>query len=119
LGDRLRALGDREALGLAACEAVREALGAHRALLLLRHASGGMTIRARSGAQDASGEEVARALGREVVDKVMAEGKAVALDTAGGLVVAAPLYGPGDEAPTGLVHADQPVSGRAAWDALD
>jgi DNA-binding NtrC family response regulator len=119
LGDRLRELGDREALGQAACEAVREALAAERACLLLRDATAGMAIRATSGAQGGSSDEVARALGREVVDKVMAEGKAVALDTAGGPAVATPLYGPGDEAPIGLVYADRPSPAREAWDALD
>jgi DNA-binding NtrC family response regulator len=120
LGDRLRELGDREALGQAACEAVREALAAERAFLLLRDATEGMAIRATSGAHgETSSHEVARALGREVVDKVMAEGKAVALDTAGGPAVATPLYGSGDEAPIGLVYADGRGPGREPWDALD
>jgi DNA-binding NtrC family response regulator len=122
LGDRLRALGDREALGRAACEAMRAALAAGRASLLLRDPAGRMAIRAASQAAQgggASSEEVLLALGREVIDKVMAEGKAVALDTAGGPAVAAPLYGPGDEAPIGLVFTDQPAAGHGAWDALD
>jgi DNA-binding NtrC family response regulator len=122
LGDRLRGLEDRAALGRAACEAVREALGAERACLLLRDAGGRMAIRAISEAhqgRSADGDAVAQALGREVVDKVMAEGKAVALDTAHGPAVASPLYGAVDEAPIGLAYADQPSQGRAAWDALD
>ena len=118
LGDRLRAHGDREAQGRAACEAVREALAAQRAFLLLRDPGAGMVVQAVSNASG-EGVEVSAVLGREGVDKVMAEGKAVALDTAGGPAVATPLYGPGDEAPIGLVYADQPVSGRTAWDALD
>jgi DNA-binding NtrC family response regulator len=122
LGDRLRGLDDRAALGQAACEAVREALAAERACLLLRDAAGRMALRATSEAhqgQGAGSDSVALALGREVVDKVMAEGKAVALDTAHGPAVAAPLYGAADEAPIGLAYADQPSQGRGAWDALD
>ena len=116
LGDGLRMLDEREELGRASCAAGLTALAADRVFLLLRDTSGRMSPSAAAISPD-DPEGAHLALPREVVDKVMAEGKAIAMDVAPRAAVAAPLFGPGGEAPIGLIYADRRAG--LAWDHID
>jgi transcriptional regulator with GAF, ATPase, and Fis domain len=118
LGDELRALGDRDALGRACCDAALSALAATRAFVLVRDAGGRLApIAASVQGGDPAGAQLS--IGRELHDKVMAEGKAVAVDggeaAAPRAALAAPLV-PADRC-VGLLYVDR--AGGAAWDGLD
>jgi len=118
LGNSLGAASDQPSLGRASCQAALLALAADRAFLLLRDNGGRMTPTAAAVSQNASGG-TQLSLSREVTDKVVADGKAIALepddsDRAG---VAAPLVSFPDERVIGMLYADR--LGAEAWDQVD
>ena len=119
LGQRLRDIESSAELGPAACEAARAALAADRALLFVRDAGGRVSPAASALAQQGGDAQVA--LPRDVMDKVLAESKAIAVDGLHGnrTGMMAPLFGPGG-APAGLLYADRAATaGGAAWDEVD
>jgi transcriptional regulator with GAF, ATPase, and Fis domain len=119
-GDNLGAVTDRAALGRAACEAALQALAADRAFLVIRDASGRMTPTAAAvNPSDTEGAQLA--LPREVIDKVVSDNKAIAIDRGDGagdrVAVAAPLTSPSEKAPIGLLYADRRAGN--VWDRVD
>jgi DNA-binding NtrC family response regulator len=119
LGDTLRESDDRDALLRAACDAALSALVAERAFVLVRDAAGRMSPAAASVSPgDPDGTQLA--LPREVLDKVIAQGKAIAVDTSPGgrsrSAVAAPLAGPGGTT-SGVLYADR--RSGPPWDQVD
>jgi DNA-binding NtrC family response regulator/pSer/pThr/pTyr-binding forkhead associated (FHA) protein len=122
LGDGLRRAADRPLAARVSAEAFREALDADRAFIVLRDAAfrlSPMSSSSREG--DAAGTQLA--LGRDVLDKVVREGKSLVLGAAaagGRPALAAPLPAPeGGDAP-GLLWADRGASvGRTDWDEGD
>ncbi|MEM9490283.1 MAG: sigma-54 dependent transcriptional regulator, partial [Myxococcota bacterium] len=119
LGDGMRAVDSREELGKSACEAALSGLSAQRSFLLLRDAAGRMNPVAAARSAKAGGG-AGLSLPHEVIEKVLAEGKAITLDTAGGPAVAAPVFGAlagsANEVPIGLLYADRTVG--ASWDRV-
>jgi DNA-binding NtrC family response regulator len=119
LGDRLRELEDGATAARATCDATLHALGAERALLLLREA-GGRLAAAAAAVRTGDGAGAQLSLPPELVAKVLDEGKAVAavLPEAGQhrAALAAPLTGRGGQA-RGLLFADR--SGVVEWEELD
>ncbi|ACY17084.1 sigma-54-dependent Fis family transcriptional regulator [Haliangium ochraceum] len=118
LGDELRHLDDRAQLDRVACAAVRDALAAERAYLLVPDGAGRLQVRAVAGV-GADAQRPAPALAHSFLDKVVREGKAVALEDGGVAAVAAPLFGAGHEAPVALVYAERGEAGRASFDTVD
>jgi DNA-binding NtrC family response regulator len=116
LGQRLRDIEASADLGPAACEAARAALAADRALLFLRDASG----RVAPVASAQNGGDAQVALPREVLDKVMAESKAIAVEGLAGdrVGMLAPLFGAGGS-PAGLLYCDRGPGAASAWDEVD
>ncbi|HUH04349.1 MAG TPA: sigma 54-interacting transcriptional regulator [Kofleriaceae bacterium] len=115
MADALRDAADRDALGRAVCESARATLAADRAFLLFRDAGGRMSPSSAAVAPgDAEGSQLS--LPREVIDKVVSEAKAIALDGGHGgrVALAAPIHGVSGDAPVGLLYAD-----RAAAHAFD
>ncbi len=135
LGDRLRQLDQREAVWQASCDSAREALGAERACVLIRDAAGRIIPRAGTvgdSAERSTQSDIATlSLDPELIAKVMAEDKAVALDLDASPAVAVPLYGAVGDAPVGLLYVDRPLrrplqrpqprtpGSAPAWDQLD
>jgi MoxR-like ATPase len=121
LGEGLRGAADAAGVARAACEAVREALSAHRALLLLRDETAALsTIGASVDGRDALGDRLCVA--RPVLDKLMLDRKAVAIEVAEGsrLSLAVPIDR-GEAEAAGILYADRPAGaeGAPAWDELD
>jgi len=123
LGDTLRDASDRETLGRAACESTRNALAADRAFVLLRDTAGRM-VPSAAAVPPGDTEGTQLSLTREVIDKVLSDGNAIALgagDSADGRrersALAAPLFGFPEEGFKGLLYADR-VSGPE-WDQVD
>jgi len=118
LGDRLRgeAGGGREAVARAACDSALAALAADRAMLVGRE--GGRIV--PLGAAAIAGETTQLALPRDVVDKVLSEGKAIVVDASAGgaarTAIAVPVLGAGGEL-TALLWVER--RGTAAWDTLE
>ena len=108
LGDRLRAADDATAVGRAACEAALAALAGDRAFLLGRDAGSRMAPQSAAVAPgDPEGTQLS--LAREVIEKVVSEGKAIALDAGAGqrVALAAPLSGAGSDAVSGILYVDR------------
>jgi DNA-binding NtrC family response regulator len=107
LGHRLRGVTDAGDLGRAACDAAQSALAADRTFLLVRDAGNRMTPTAAAIApHDTAGSQLS--LPREVIDKVVSEGKAIAIGGDGQRVaLAAPITAGSDDAATGLIYADR------------
>ncbi len=123
LGATFADVKDRDSLAHAACQATRTALAADRAFVLFRDTGGRMSPSAAAvGAGDPEGSQLS--LTREMIDKVLSEGKAIAVE--GGQqsagpgrrnAVAAPLVGFPDAALNGLLYADR--KSGPAWDQVD
>jgi DNA-binding NtrC family response regulator len=108
MANALRDAGDRDALGRAVCESTQATLAADRAFLLFRDAGARMSPSAAAVApSDPEGSQLA--LPREVIDKVVSEAKAIALDGGHGgrVALAAPIHGMGEDAPIGMLYADR------------
>jgi DNA-binding NtrC family response regulator len=116
LGEALRGAADREALGRSTCQAVLAALHADRVFMCTRDAGGRMSPSAAAVAPD-DPDGVQLALPREALEKVAAQGKAIALDHGGGArsALAAPLLD-GDGNLGGILWADRR---GAMWDQID
>jgi DNA-binding NtrC family response regulator len=112
LGDRLRveASGGRDAVARVACDSALAALAADRAVLVVRD-GGRMTPLAGASA---AGEAPQLTLPREVVDKVLAESKAVTVEPASGGGARAGLAVP--VADVALLWVERRAGG---WDHLD
>ncbi len=140
LGAGFADVKDREALSQAACQATLSALAADRAFVTFPDHSGRMVpIAAAVVPGDPEGTQLS--LPREVLDKVVAEGKAIALGAGAGAgnaaqpgstwgqgsvssagpaqrsAVAAPLLGFPDERTSGLLYADRRAG--PSWDQVD
>jgi DNA-binding NtrC family response regulator len=110
LGEGLRGVGDQASATRTACESLRDALGASRALLFLRDASGALSpVSSAVAIDDPAGEKLQVA--REVLDKVTLERKALivaATNATDRPALAAPILREGREsAAAGLVYADR------------
>jgi transcriptional regulator with GAF, ATPase, and Fis domain len=112
LGDRLRieSAAGRDAVARAACDAARVALEAHRAFVLA--ASRRPTpVAASLGA----GESAQLQVPQDLIDKVLGNRQVVTAETGGRALIAAPIYGAGDEI-AGVLWIDRK---GAPWDEAD
>jgi transcriptional regulator with GAF, ATPase, and Fis domain len=112
LGDRLRveSAAGRDAVARAACDAARVALEAHRAFVLA--ASRRPTpVAASVGA----GESAQLQVPQELIDKVLGNRQVVTAETGGRALIAAPIYGAGDEI-AGVLWIDRKGT---PWDEAD
>ncbi len=121
LGEPFRGAADRNELASDACRSALGALAAGRAFILFRDAAGRMVPAAAALAPE-SRESTQLELPAAVIDKVMREQKAVALevgDTRTGTraAVAAPLIEAARSGPSGLIYADR--SADSPWDQVD
>ena len=116
LGQRLRGIADHTDLATAACDAARGALAADRAFYLVRDAGDSVAPVAGS-ATPGSTDDARLEIPPDAVDKVLAEGKAIALDglPGGRTAMAAPLLAAGG-APAAILYADRraPAASAAA-----
>jgi hypothetical protein len=105
LGDALRTTGDRSSVAKAACDVAVNALLADRAFVLMRDV-GNRLMPAGSTIAASDPDGASYALAPDAVQKVMQEGKAIALEAhedGGRAAVAAPLSIGAGEAPLGLL----------------
>jgi two-component system response regulator AtoC len=116
LGDTLRAdsTAGPDAVARAATTAAITALSADRAFVLSGTAGRLAPIAAAVAPGDPAGHQLH--LSREVVDKVVREGKALTVDAGGRAGVAVPLPGATADDSTGLFWIDRRTG---AWDTLD
>ncbi|MBP6631915.1 MAG: sigma 54-dependent Fis family transcriptional regulator [Kofleriaceae bacterium] len=115
-GDRLRAdsTAGPSVVARAACELALTALGAQRAFVLVG-ASGRLgPLAGALAAGEPAGAPVAPA--RDLVDKVVRDGKALTVTLGGRATIMVPLPGAGDE--PGVFYVDRTGGGRD-WDDLD
>ncbi len=118
LGERLRSeIGrGREAVARATADACLAVLGADRGFVIGREGARVVTIATATVAGDPTGASLA--LARDLVDKVLGHGRALAIEAgtpaAPRAALAVPLIG-GDE--TTLLYADR--RGTPPWDSLD
>jgi DNA-binding NtrC family response regulator len=122
LGDSLRRAGDKSRVGQAAREAAIEALEGDRAFLLARDVGNRMMpVGSAIVPDDPDGAELV--VPPNVVDKVLRESKAVALEPVaegGRRAVAAPLVTADGDPPLGLLFVDRRGGHPAPpWDAID
>ncbi|HEY5920694.1 MAG TPA: sigma 54-interacting transcriptional regulator [Kofleriaceae bacterium] len=111
LGDRIRDATRREDAALAACEVLRDVLGAARVAVLARDAAARLVAIAHVGYQ---GRDRIVSLREQLVERVVRERRVVLADAeAGHCVLAAPL---GGAEATGLLYLDRPTTDPApAW----
>jgi transcriptional regulator with GAF, ATPase, and Fis domain len=112
LGDRLRveSASGRDAVARAACDAARVALEAHRAFVL-----GAARRPTPVAASLGSGESAQLTVPQELIDKVLGNRQVVTAETGGRALIAAPIYGAGDEI-AGVLWIDRK---GGAWDESD
>jgi len=112
LGDRLRveSAAGRDAVARAACDAARVALDAHRAFVLAAARRPTPVAAAL-----AAGESAQLQVPQELIDKVLGQRQVVTAETGGRALIAAPVYGAGDEI-AGVLWIDRK---GAAWDEAD
>jgi DNA-binding NtrC family response regulator len=117
LGEALRGAADRESLGRATCQAVLAALHADRVFLVTRDPAGRMAPGAAAVAPD-DPDGVQLALPREALEKVAAQGKAIALEPGAGqrAALAAPLLDAEGNL-GGILWADRRQG--PGWDQID
>ena len=94
LGERLRieSAAGREAVARAACDAARTALDAHRSFVLAASRRPA-PVAAALGA----GESAQLQIPQELIDKVLGQRQVVTAETGGRALIAAPVYGAGDD----------------------
>jgi DNA-binding NtrC family response regulator len=124
LGDGLRRAADKAGISRTACETLREALEADRVFLLMQSGGRYAPVAAAIASDDQAGGQLS--LSREVLDKVVKDGKAILLGATGDLsrpAIAVPMtpFEEGREVP-GLFFADRRAQSRSpapAWDEVD
>jgi transcriptional regulator with GAF, ATPase, and Fis domain len=116
LGDKLRSdsAAGGDAVGRAATTAAITALSADRAFVLSGTAGRLSPTAAAVAPGDPAGHQLH--LSRDVVDKVVREGKAITVEAGGRQGIAVPLPGATADDSTGLFWIDRKVG---AWDTLD
>jgi DNA-binding NtrC family response regulator len=116
LGDKLRAdsMAGADAVSRAATTAAVTALSADRAFVLSGTAGRLAPIAAAVAPGDPAGQQLH--LSRDIVDKVVREGKAITVEAGGRQGIAVPLPGANADDSTGLFWIDRR---NGAWDTLD
>src|SRR4051812_9917725 len=94
LGDRLRveSAAGRDAVARAACDAARTALEAHRSFVLAASRRPAPVAAALG-----PGESAQLQVPQDLIDKVLGQRQVVTAETGGRALIAAPIYGTGDE----------------------